>query len=92
VAGRFEPFQSVSVPGAYSCVTHQAVGDGRFAIIFATSSGAITYQYDGWRFVPSFEYGQHSLAPGIRHLEAFTVSQDLYIGINYIYLAKLNKF
>ncbi len=61
-------------------MTHQAVGDGHFAIIFTTSSGDIPYQYDGWWFVPSFEYGQHPLLPGIRHLEPFTVRQDLYIG------------
>ncbi len=72
-------------------MTHQAVGDGRFAIIFATSAGAITYQYDGWRFVPSIEYGQHSLSPGIRHLEPFTVNQDLYLGKIFNYSAKSNE-
>lgn len=78
VEDRFEPFQAVSVPGAYSCLVHQAEA-GQFALVLATPSGAVTYQYNGWRFVPSVQYSQHALGSGIRHFKSLSVGQQLYI-------------
>ena len=59
--------------------------DGRFALIFSTLSGSITYQYNGWRFVPTVDYSQHSMGLGLRQLSSVALKNNLYISkLNYI--------
>ena len=84
--GRFEPFQVVAVSGATGCHAAQqgtAGDEGQLlALILSTPSGSVALQYDGWRFVPSVQYSQHALGPGVRQMGSYTSDDgQLYLNV-----------
>ena len=47
--------------------------------MFADASGAISYQYDGWRFAEANVYTQHAMGPGLVDLETARIGGETYI-------------
>ena len=51
----------------------------QLVLMFADASGAISYQYDGWRFAEANVYTQHAMGPGLVDLETARIGGETYI-------------